>query len=265
MSGIGWSGGMNMGGIPVTNLAQPVKQVIVGFDRTTGKPIYGAASGTFDTGASSKWVAQEEARYEKERVKSEQSQTSFSGIKDADVLSALKTSLSELRSSRSTQQSNNPDITGLLADYSKKAAYVDSAAAQAQNLGAAMEANKPAIQRAMEGAGTSAGSMQALLSQQLSDKASLSASALGADQAKAYGQISAQLMNTQVQSNAQDNTYSAELARLADAFKISESTSSGKSYFSAEEMNPKDATGGKYSAPGRNTYALSKSSGGYYY
>lgn len=252
------------GGYPVSGLTTPQKQVIIGFDRTTGKPIYGAASGPLDSGASKDWLAQETARYEKERVKSEQSQTSFSGIKDADVLAALKTSLADLRASRSAKVGSNPDITSLLADYSKKAAYTDAAALQAQNLASAMEANKPAIQRAVEGAGTSAGSMQALLSQQLADKASLSASALGAEQAKAYGQISAQLMNTQVQENAQDNNYASDLARLADAFKISESQSSAKSYFSAEEMNPKDATGGKYGAPGK-MYSLNKSTGGYYY
>lgn len=240
-------------------------KIAIGFDRTTGKPIYGQARDIFDRGGSKDWLAQETARYEKERVKSEQSQTQFTGIKDQEVFAALKQQILGMSSSNASRETINPDITKLLSDYSKQNAFTDAAGLMSANLAKAMEEQKPAIQRAMEGAGTSAGSMQALLSQQLADKASLSASSLGAEQAKAYGQISANLMQTQVKDMSQSNQYATDLARLADALKVSESSSTAKSYFSAEEMNPKDGTGGKYGVPGRSTYGLARTTGGTYY
>ena len=203
------------------------------------------------------------------------SSSSFSGISDPEVVNAIKGSLLSLTaagpgSGKSSYDTLVPDISKQLSDYSKQSAFTDAAALMKQNLSASMEANKPAIQRAVEGAGTSAGSMQALLSQQLADKASTSAAALGAEQAKSYGQIAATLMNTQVKAigdaNTQQSQYAADIARLGDVLKTSSQQSNATSYFTAEQMNPKDATGGKYRAKGIDgNYALQQFVGGAYY
>ena len=92
------------------------------------------------------------------------------------------------------RESVMPLLQNLLQDYSKQNAFGDAQGLMALTLQKAMEQNMPAISRAIEGAGTSAGSMQALLAGNAARDASLAASALGAEQAKSYGNISANLM-----------------------------------------------------------------------
>lgn len=87
-------------------------------------------------------------------------------------------------------------VEGLLGSVSTEAAKSDASSLMALNLQQAMEKNMPAISKAIEGAGTSASSMQGLLSQQLARDASLAAGALGADQAKAYAGERSNLANT---------------------------------------------------------------------
>lgn len=86
-------------------------------------------------------------------------------------------------------------IQGMLGQYSSGQAFTDAQGLMALNLQKAMETNMPQIQRSIEGAGTSAGSMQGLLAQNMARDSSLAASALGGEQAKAYGGITAQLTN----------------------------------------------------------------------
>jgi hypothetical protein len=165
--------------------------------------------------------------------------SSFSGIADPEVYAQLKNKLSGMlsgtdantaRAAQLKEQSIN-QYDQLLADFSKKGAFTDAAALMQQNLNSAMEANKPAIQRAIEGSGTSAGSMQALLSQQLADKASLSAGALGAEQAKAYGQISASLMSGRGQLTTGRDAGISDIAMIGDLLKTSRSNSNSFSNF----------------------------------
>lgn len=92
------------------------------------------------------------------------------------------------------RESVYPMLQNLLQDYSKQNAFGDAQGLMALTLQKAMEQNMPAISRAIEGAGTSAGSMQALLAGNAARDASLAASALGAEQAKSYGNISSNLM-----------------------------------------------------------------------
>lgn len=92
------------------------------------------------------------------------------------------------------RESVMPLLQNLLQDYSKQNAFGDAQGLMALTLQKAMEQNMPAISRAIEGAGTSAGSMQALLAGNAARDASLAASALGAEQAKSYGNISSNLM-----------------------------------------------------------------------
>jgi hypothetical protein len=228
---------------------------VIGFNRTNGTPIYGRTANPASVWDQKRYVQEQTEKYERERISSQQSSNSFSGIQDPEVIAALKNSLLQLTQRGPSTGSGSgssstviPDITGLLSDYSKQSAFTDASALIKSSLAESMESQKPIIQRAMEGAGTSAGSMQALLSQQLADKAALSAGKLGAEQAKAYGQIAANLMQTQVQAESsqanQENQFATDLARLADALKIQSQSSNGISYFSADQMNPKDGTGG---------------------
>ena len=162
-------------------------------------------------------------------------QQSFTGIADQDVFNQIKGKLSGILGgtdegtnlAKQQKQESIGKYDQLLADYSKQGAFTDAASLMQQNLKAAMEANKPAIQRAMEGSGTSAGSMQALLSQQLSDKAALSAGAMGAEQAKSYGQISAQLMSGRGQLTQGRDSSVGDIVGLADLLKVSKGSSYG--------------------------------------
>ncbi len=85
-------------------------------------------------------------------------------------------------------------IKKALPDYSKAAAFADSKAVIEDAIAKSMEANKPAIQRSIEGAGTSASSMAGLLSQKLATETARSAAVAGADQAKSYGGILSNLL-----------------------------------------------------------------------
>ena len=87
-------------------------------------------------------------------------------------------------------------IEALLGQVSSGQAFEEAKGLMALNLQTAMEANAPSIQRAIEGSGTSAGSMQALLAQKLSRDSALSASALGAQQSQEYARQRSALANT---------------------------------------------------------------------
>ena len=77
-------------------------------------------------------------------------------------------------------------VRNLLGEFSKQKAFEDAKGLMALNMQNSMQKNMPAIQKSIEGAGTSASSMQSLLSQNLVNDSALAASALGAEQAKAY-------------------------------------------------------------------------------
>jgi len=77
-------------------------------------------------------------------------------------------------------------VRNLLGEFSKQKAFEDAKGLMALNMQNSMQKNMPAIQKSIEGAGTSAASMQSLLSQNLVNDSALAASALGGEQAKAY-------------------------------------------------------------------------------
>lgn len=79
------------------------------------------------------------------------------------------------------------------ARYSPEAALADAQGLINQTLRQAMEKSTPTITRAAEGAGTSANSMRALLTQDALAKAAESASAQGVQAVQGYGSIAAQL------------------------------------------------------------------------
>lgn len=84
----------------------------------------------------------------------------------------------------------------LLGQVSTGAAMNDAEAMMALNLQQAMEKNMPAIQKAIEGAGTSASSMQGVLSQQVARDAALASGALGGQMAAQYAGQRSSLANT---------------------------------------------------------------------
>lgn len=87
-------------------------------------------------------------------------------------------------------------IRNTLGQYSKDTAFSDAAGLVNREARKQQEKQMPAIQKAIEGSGTSAGSMQALLSSNLARDITEQSAALGAEQAKAYGGISANLQST---------------------------------------------------------------------
>jgi hypothetical protein len=104
-----------------------------------------------------------------------------------------------------------------LPGYSKSAAFADAKALMDETAAKSLEANKPAIQRAVEGAGTSASSMAGLLSTKLATDTARAAAAQGAEQAKAYGAISAQLSSAISNMAASGDPVQKMLASLAQA------------------------------------------------
>ena len=84
-------------------------------------------------------------------------------------------------------------VEQMLGQYSKQAAFDDASNLMKYNLQQSMEKNMPAIAKAIEGAGTSASSMQGLLAQKLATDSATQAGALGAEQAKSYASATTNL------------------------------------------------------------------------
>lgn len=93
----------------------------------------------------------------------------------------------------------------LRARYSPEAALADSQGLMAQKLREAMESQLPTITRSAEGAGSSASSMRALLTQDALTRAAQASSALGVDAVQGYGGIGASLSGTLEALTRQDN------------------------------------------------------------
>lgn len=111
------------------------------------------------------------------------------------------------------QQKNNKErdlvmtmVQDLLQQYSKQQAFQDASGLMALNLKKSFQSNAPAIAKSIEGAGTSASAMQGLLAQNLANDSALAASALGGEQAKAYGNIQTNLGSLLENLSRPDNT-----------------------------------------------------------
>lgn len=131
-------------------------------------------------------------------------QSSFTGISNEEALNTLMSYIKEsanggsasFRQQAAARSGVLADTKQLQGEYSRDMAFQDAAMLIQQSLQKSMEANMPAISRAVAGAGTSANSMQGLLSQRLASDAAQSAGALGAQQAVSYGNIQANLAAT---------------------------------------------------------------------
>ena len=127
---------------------------------------------------------------------------------------ALDTLIQQLLGGGTAEQKKNSKerdlvtavVQDLLQQYSKQQAFTDASGLMALNLKKSQEANAPAIAKSIEGAGTSASSMQGLLASNLANDSALAASALGAEQAKAYGGIQTNLSSLLENLSRPDNT-----------------------------------------------------------
>lgn len=131
------------------------------------------------------------------------SSSSFSGLSSADQASVrafiqqlLGGGSADYQALRAKRNANMVDLQTLAQDYTNDAAFSDAADLMALNLQNAMEKQMPAIAKAVQGAGTSSSSMQALMSNKIAQDAALASGALGAEQAKAYGNIQASMQGT---------------------------------------------------------------------
>jgi hypothetical protein len=118
-----------------------------------------------------------------------------------DALSQLLAQLlgggtAEQQASQSNRQQEIAAVRGQRNDYSKSAAMSDAQGAVAAQQRSALKELLPSINNASLGAGTSQGSMRALLLQDAAQKAADSSAALGLKASVDYGNISANLSST---------------------------------------------------------------------
>lgn len=201
---------------------------------------------------------------------SESSSSSFAGIQDEGIRALLKDLVNQMntggtagqKEAKAAKDTSIAKIDSVMGDYSKQNAFQDAADLMALNLSKSLEANKPAIQRAVEGSGTSGGSMQALLSQKLAADSAQQAGALGAEQAKSYGQILAALTGQRGNlTTGVDQTFDP-MMKLVDALKVSTSQSTSKSsgtgYFSPQQMNVETQADKLAQIEAQNTAAMAR-------
>lgn len=169
---------------------------------------------------------------------------SFSGISNPEALSALLDYIKQAASGGSEtyksqlaeRQKQLANVQQLSGSYTTDAAFRDAAMLMQQNLQKSMEANMPAISKAITGAGTSAASMQGLLGQKLAVESAQAAGALGAEQSKAYGSIGANLAAvlealSRIDTQGETNFLKAlDLAKVATSSSKSRSDGSSSSY-----------------------------------
>ena len=110
-------------------------------------------------------------------------------------------------------------VTNLLGLVSPQQANADAQGLMSLNLQQSMEKQMPALQKAIEGAGTSASSMQALLANRIAQDAALNASALGGEQQKAYAQSRAQLASVLEAFTRPQNTVENTLIQALNTLK----------------------------------------------
>lgn len=193
------------------------------------------------------------------------SSSAFGGIEDPQALEALSLLISQLQRGETPGQKQqgerNTEITRtreLSRDYSKGAAFLDAENAVNQSLRKSMEANMPAIVKAIQGAGTSASSMQGLLAQRLATESAQAAGALGAKQAVDYGNISASLAGVLEALTRTNDPGTDNLIKALGLMKVDKSSSVQTSQQSSQSSG--GGGGGTFIA---NTGSTGGSSGSY--
>lgn len=114
---------------------------------------------------------------------------------------------------------------GMLTSLTPQQAMADATNLMALNLQQSMEQNMPAISKAIEGSGTSASSMQGLLSQKAARDASLAAGALGAQQQQVYAHERGNILNTLEALTRPMGMQTQMLLRALESIKGAQTTS----------------------------------------
>lgn len=171
---------------------------------TTNRTVFQAPSTTTTSsvGSASQHATGSSSSYEKTTILSPENQK------------ALDTLIQQLLGGGTAEQKKNSKerdlvtavVQDLLQQYSKQQAFTDASGLMALNLKKSQEANAPAIAKSIEGAGTSASSMQGLLASNLANDSALAASALGAEQARAYAGAQTNLASLLENLSRPDNT-----------------------------------------------------------
>lgn len=114
---------------------------------------------------------------------------SSGGSSLAALIASLSGAAGNIRPNQAARQDAIGEAQDAQQDYSKEAAFTDAAGLITQALQQQMAESMPSIVRAADGAGASAGSMRALLTQQAATNAATAAAAQGAELAVQYGGI----------------------------------------------------------------------------
>jgi hypothetical protein len=138
---------------------------------------------------------------------------------DASSLAALQATIKSLmqggspsdRGQKAKRDQTMALVQGLLKEVSQKRAVEDAQGMINLLMEQQAEQNMPAIQRAIEGAGTSASSMQALLSQKAQRDTALAAGSLGSQQQQAYAAQRTGLANVLEAFSRVDNSATDQL------------------------------------------------------
>lgn len=174
---------------------------------------------------------------------STQQQTAYSGINDPYTVDAIKTLIGA--------GGMTPQLAGQYADrtamknvaleaaghYTKDAAFSDAKGSIDQLVRQQNEANKPVISRAVEGAGTSGGSMAALLSNDLATRTSQAGATLGAQLAASYGNIQANDLGTAANLSNIDPSAVTALLNAISGMQVSNSQGTAASKSSSVAAN----------------------------
>lgn len=184
---------------------------------STGNQSVNSAGGTITTTSSPQTTSQT-------GTSSSSSQETIENF-DPQTKSALDILIQQLLGGGTAEQKKNNKqrqalmsfVEQMLGEYSKKSAFDDAQNLMNLNIQQTMQKNMPAISRAIEGAGTSASSMQGLLSQNLARDAALGAGALGAEQAKSYANASVNLASVLENLSRPDNSI---VGALTNALQI---------------------------------------------
>jgi hypothetical protein len=146
---------------------------------------------------------------------------------DPETQKALDTIIQQLLGGGTTEQKKGNKqrqalisyVEQMLGEYTKGAAFADAQNLMSLNMQQSMEKNMPAIAKSIESAGTSASSMQGLLSQKMANDAALSAGALGAEQAKAYAGATTNFASILEALTRSDNTVVNSLVQALNTAK----------------------------------------------
>lgn len=178
--------------------------------------------------------------------------SSYQGLEDPELIAQLKAFITEAmtggsadyKAQRAARTQQIADTRTAAGDYTKQKAFEDAAALMQQNLRQSLEKNMPAINKSIQGAGTSASAMQGLLSQKLATESAQAAGALGAEQAKAYGGITSQLSSVLEALTRTDPTLQTALANAFADAKIARSSSTGSQSSTQQSTGSSFGSGG---------------------